>query len=338
MLRDFDALYPDTLPIERDIAALEEDATLPPMAARPVEGAAEAMIDLGRQVRAQTPMTALRCARLGIYLDPENSLGHMVVGMILQALNRHEEAIGALDQIGENSPYYWDARMEKADSLIRLDRDDAAVALLEAMAEERPDDVGALNELGLLMRIRERFADGTAYYDRAIGRLDKIGEEDWYLFYYRGITLERTDRWQEAEADFKEALELRPDAPYVLNYLGYSWVDRGVNIEEAMAMIQKAADRFPKNGDIIDSLGWAHYRRGDFGAAVLNLERAVQLHPGEPVINDHLGDAYWRVGRRFEARYQWRHALGLDPDDDLRETVEHKLKLGLDAVESAAAE
>lgn len=338
LLRGFDALHPGVTQVERDIAALEAGETLTPLIETPQQGAAASLIELARQVRDQAPQIALRYARLGSYLDPMNGIGFMVTGMILQELERPTDAIDALEQIDDASPFHWNARMEIADSLMQLDRDEAVIAQLEAMAEERTDDIAALNKLGLLMRIRERFADGTAYYDRALDRIDEVRDEHWYLFYYRGITLERTKRWPEAEADFRRALELRPDDPYVLNYLGYSWVDQGTNIDEAMAMIRSAVSQLPNDGNIVDSLGWAHYRLGEYDEAVLQLERAIQLHPSEPVINDHLGDAYWKVGRRLEARYQWRHALSLDPDDDLRAAVEEKLKKGLDAVEAASAE
>lgn len=334
LLKGYRAFNPGNTFVDEDIALLDAGDPLPPMVKSPQEGSAEALIDLARQIRDQAPLIALRYSRLGSYLSPENDLGHMVTGTILQRLDRYEEAITALRNIKIGSLFDWDARMDIADNLIRLDRDAEAIDSLEAMAAERPDDIEALDKLGFLMRVRGRFEEGTGYYDRAMERIDVVTQDHWTLFYFRGITLERTKRWPEAESDFKRSLELKPDDPYVLNYLGYSWIDQGVNIEEGMEMIRNAVSQRRNDGNVVDSLGWAHYRLGEFDEAVVHLERAVQLRPEEAVINDHLGDAYWKVGRRLEASFQWRHALSLDPDDDLREVIEQKLDEGLDAVEA----
>lgn len=338
LLRGYNALNPGVTYIEEDIAALDADDELAPIVPGPKAGAAEAFIDLARQVRDQAPLIALRYARLGVFLNPQNDLGRMVIAAILERLNRHDAAIVALNEVTEGSVFDWDARMQIADNLISLKRDEAAIQHLEAMAEERPDDIDALDRLGYLMRARERFAEGTEYYDRAVDRIDEVSDQHWRLFYFRGITLERTKRWPEAEADFRKSLELKPEDPYVLNYLGYSWIDQGINIEEGMDMIRTAVSQRQNDGNIVDSLGWAHYRLGNYEDAVVQLERAVQLRPSEPVINDHLGDAYWKVGRKLEATYQWRHALSLEPDDELREIIERKLEDGLDAVEAASGD
>jgi tetratricopeptide (TPR) repeat protein len=334
LLRGFNAMNPGFTALERDIAALERDGALPPLVATAAEGAADAMINLSRQVRGRAPTIALRYTRLGVYMDPTNDLGRMLIAAILETHDRHAEAIAELEAVSEGSEFDWDARIEIGDNLILLERDDEAIAHLEAMSEERDDDLDALERLGYLMRLRERYGEGTEYYDRALARVDTVEDIHWTLFYHRGITLERTKRWPEAEADFKRALELKPDDPYVLNYLGYSWVDQGMNIEEAMEMIRTAVEQRPNDGYIVDSLGWAYYRLDDFEEAVVHLERAVQLRPQDPVINDHLGDAYYRVGRDLEARFQWNRALGLDPEEDEREKIERKLLRGLDAVEN----
>ena len=128
------------------------------------------------------------------------------------------------------------------------------------------------------------------------------------MFYFRGICYERSKQWPQAEADLKKALQLYPDQPLVLNYLGYSWIDQGVNLDEGMNMIRRAVEQRPDDGYIVNSLGWANFRIGNYDEAVKELERAVELKPDDPTINDHLGDAYWRVGRVLEARFQWSHA------------------------------
>jgi tetratricopeptide (TPR) repeat protein len=152
---------------------------------------------------------------------------------------------------------------------------------------------------------------------------------NWSLYYVRGIAYERSKQWPKAEADLKRALELSPEQPLVMNYLGYSWIDQGVNLDEGMKLIRRAVELRPDDGYIVDSLGWAHYRLGQFDDAVRELERAVELRPQDPVMNDHLGDAYWRVGRKIEARFQWSHAKEMEPEKDDLAKIEAKLKDGL---------
>ena len=183
--------------------------------------------------------------------------------------------------------------------------------------------------LGDVLRRNERFEEAAAYYDIAISRTEAIEARHWSLFYSRGVTLERTDQWPRAEEDFLKALELKPDQPLVLNYLGYSWVEQGINLKHAMELIERAVVLRPTDGYIIDSLGWAFYRLGDFTNAVKHLERAVELRAADPIITDHLGDVYWRVGRELEARFQWERALVLGAEEDAAALIRQKLKEGL---------
>ena len=172
-------------------------------------------------------------------------------------------------------------------------------------------------------------------YDRAIERIPALERRHWALLYSRAIALERSDQWPRAEADFLKALEFEPDQPFVLNYLGYSWVEKRQHLERATDMIRKAVALRPNDGYIVDSLGWVHYQLGDYADAVRELERAVELRPEDPVINDHLGDALWRVGRRTEALFQGERALGLKPEPDTIEAIQKKLKEGLPDVPPA---
>jgi Flp pilus assembly protein TadD len=212
---------------------------------------------------------------------------------------------------------------------LREERTDEAVAIARAYA----DDGGgprALRALADLYRSMERYGEAEPIYSELI---DSSGDDgDWRLYFARATTRERQGRWSEAEADLQRALELAPDQPDVLNYLGYTWVDRGERLQEGLAMIERAVEARPSSGAIIDSLGWAHFRLGDFETALNLLERAVALSPADPVLNDHLGDAYWRVGRRTEARFQWRRALSLDPAEAERTLIEVKLEDGLPAI------
>ena len=198
------------------------------------------------------------------------------------------------------------------------------------MAAEEPERAGADMQLGDLLRSKKRFAEAVDAYDEAIQRFEAAGmPERWSLYYSRGIALERSGQWQRAEADLLHALELKPDQPLVLNYLGYSWIDRGENLERGLKMIEKAVELRPEDGYIVDSLGWAHYRLGDYPSAVQYLEKAIELVPEDPTINDHLGDAYWQSGRPVEARYQWRRALQFGPQDDEIKPIQAKLDGGL---------
>ena len=242
-----------------------------------------------------------------------------------------EAAVDAYRSIPAGSDYAWAAQLRAASGLADLDRQDEAIAALNAMADERPGRIDAASALGDAFRMDERYEEAAAAYDMAIGRLAIVEDRHWRLFYVRGIAFERLGEWPKAEADFLRALELEPDQPLVLNYLGYTWVEQGRNLDEARTMIEKAIELRPDDGYIVDSLGWVAYRLGDFEEAVYQLELAVELVPGDPIINDHLGDAYWQVGRLNEARFQWRRVLTLEPEDELADQIRRKLADGLSA-------
>jgi Flp pilus assembly protein TadD len=222
------------------------------------------------------------------------------------------------------------AQIQLAVDLDSADRTDEAIKILKGVITEDSKDLEAIMALGNLERGRKKFGDCGATYSRGIEVLpagaDKANSV-WY--YYRGICEERSKEWAKAEADMKKALELQPDQPHVLNYLGYSWIDQGVNLDDGMKMIKRAVEQRPDDGYIVDSLGWAHYRIGNYEEAVKNLERAVDLRPEDPTINDHLGDAYWRVGRTLEAKFQWAHARDLKPEPDDLPKIEAKIANGM---------
>jgi Flp pilus assembly protein TadD len=221
------------------------------------------------------------------------------------------------------------ADIQMAIDLDSLDKTDEARKHLQQLIDTRPDDIEAVMALGNIERERKQYADCAKTYGRGVDSIPSPTRSNWTLFYFRGICFERNHEWPKAEADLKKALELYPDQPHVLNYLGYSWVDQGSNLDEGMRMIKRSVEQRPDDGYIVDSLGWAWFRLGKYDEAVKQLERAVELKPVDPTINDHLGDAYWRVGRTLEAKFQWSHAKDLKPEDDELKKIEAKIEKGL---------
>ncbi len=296
--------------------------------ANPVEGAAEALAGIGAAIGQEGGTeVAFLYLRLALYLDPDiaGGLAALSLGNLLDANDQGEAAIKAYEAIKKDAPFHALGQLRAALALDRMDKTAEAEQAFKLAIEGNPDDVQSYISYGNMLRGRERFAEAADVYTQAIDRIGAPGAADWSLFYFRGIAYERTKQWPKAEADFKKALELSPDQPLVLNYLGYSWVDMGMNLDEAVAMIKKAVDLRPNDGYIVDSLGWAHYRLGHYDDAVDELERAISLRADDPVINDHLGDAYWKTGRKLEAQFQWRHARDFGAEGAALELILRKI-------------
>ena len=294
------------------------------------DGAAEVLFGIAGSLRqGNSQDTAVVLGRLALYLKPQFPAMQILLGDTMESANRLEPALGIYSSIDRQSSFSWPARLRVASILNRLERTDDAVSHLNRMADDRKADPAPLISLGDILRGHERFEEAVKAYDRAFARIKNPEPRHWTLLYARGIALERSKQWLRAEADLLSALKLNPDQPYVLNYLGYSWIDKGLYLERAQGMITKAAELRPNDGYVIDSLGWAHYRLGQFEDAARELERAVELRPEDPVINDHLGDAYWRVGRKREAAFQWNRSLTLNPEKALITEINRKLKSGL---------
>ena len=298
---------------------------------RAADGVAEALWDLAILLNDQNAQrAALIMTRLALHARPKYRLAEILVGDILAAMNRNLSAVAAYDKVDPKSARGWEARLRAADALTRAEQIEPALERLAEMADERPERYDSLVARGDILRFRKRYEDSLESYNEAFKRIDRIERRHWSLYYSRGISHERSKQWPEAEKDFLEALRLYPNHPYVLNYLGYSWVDKGLHLERALKMIETAVRLRPNDGFIVDSLGWAHYRLGNFDRAVRYLERAIVLSPNDSAINDHLGDAYWRVGRRTEARFQWWRALKYDPEKDTIPGIKKKLASGLE--------
>jgi len=323
---------PDSVVLSPAMERLDKGEKPALLVSGPAGGIAEALFNIaGTMTRQNSAQDALIFGQLALHLRPDFDLARMLVAGILESMNRNEDAIAAYREIDSQSPFHWSARLRVAGNLEALDRDDDAIALLQILTREDATRPEPLVSLGDLLRSNKRFAESVAAYDRAIDLLSDLDKRHWTILYSRGISLERSKQWERAERDFKRALELNPDQPYVLNYLGYSWVDQGINLGPAREMIERAVKLRPNDGYIVDSLGWVLYRLKDFEGAVEHLERAVELRPNDPTINDHLGDAYWRVGRYTEARFQWQRALALKPEADQISAIEDKLQRGLAA-------
>ena len=303
-----------------------------PRIATAADGMAEGFFDIASILpKDRAGEVVLIYCRMALYLRPDFPLAQLLMADIYEDFGRYREAAEIHRGIDKAGAYGWAARLRLADDLYQLGDVEGAVGILEEMSKERPDRSDAVVRLGNILRYEERYGEAVAAYDEAVSRIGEIRGDDWTILYSRGIALEQSNQWDRAEQDFLKALEIEPDQPFVLNYLGYSWVEKGKNLAQARDMLERAVAQRQDDGYIVDSMGWALYKLGEFADAVVYLERAVALRPQDPVINDHLGDAYWRVGRRDEARIQWYRSLGLEPEDELRGQLERKLEEGLPA-------
>ena len=323
---------PGHVVLESDLEKLMKDGSLPPLMPGAMDGLADGFYHIASGIQGQSRELAFFYARLANWLAPDSDQTLILLAGMLEDRDRFEDANDIYAAMEEGSPFKWAVRLQMADNLFSMERREEAMAALKAMVGERPGRTEPLVRLGNILRYEERYEEAAATYEQAIGRLNPPRPNDWFLYYYAGMSHERAKNWDAAEPRFLKALELRPDDPNVLNYLGYSWVEMGRNLEQAQEMIQRAVKRSRHNGYIVDSLGWVYYKVGKFAEAVTELERAVQLMPQDPVINDHLGDAYWRMGRKREARFQWGRASRLDPDEDLAPKIQEKLENGLEAL------
>jgi len=302
--------------------------------ARPAKaGAAEAMFGIASALSQDSSSDlALVYTQIALYLNPSSPSAWTLLGDIHEDMKKYGLALSSYSQVSEKSSLRKNAEIRIAANLDQLERTDDAIEKLDSIIAAYPQDHEPLLVLGNMMRGRSKFKKAAEAYTRALDLIGTPSKRQWSIYYFRGISYERTKQWKKAEADLLKALELEPDQPLVLNYLGYSWVEKNLQLDRAMAMIRKAVKLRPADGYIIDSLGWAYFRLGEFDKAAKTLERAVDLKPDDPVINDHLGDAYWRVGRKLEARFQWQHALDLKAEPENRIKIELKLQNGLDEI------
>jgi tetratricopeptide (TPR) repeat protein len=332
LLKTYGEKHADSVVMDGPIAATSSAAPKPPS---PASGIAEIMFDIGgimsSDPRNERGDLALIFEHLAVELKPDFDFAWFTIAGLYEQFQQPAKAVAALGKIGQGSPLYWQARLRIAALDAQGDQIDQAVKRLKALVAEKPERIDAALTLADLFRTKEKYSESAGAYDTAVSRLKTVRENDWPIYFGRGIVLERMKQWPKAEVDMKKALQLSPEQPYVLNYLGYSWIDQGKNLDEGMKMLKRATELRPDDGAITDSVGWAYYRLGQFGQAVEWLERASEQKGDDATIVEHLGDAYWHVGRFREARFEWQRALNQKPDKDRLPVIKDKLANGLSA-------
>jgi tetratricopeptide (TPR) repeat protein len=299
----------------------------------PRDGLAEAFYTVAAALQGEAgDDQTLIYARIAQFLRPDHAEAHLLTGSLLQAMRQYPLAIESYRMIPASSPAAVAAELGRAQALHADGRAEEAIAVLRALVAANADLPMVHVALGDALRRQQAYVEAAEAYSRAIALIGTPEPRHWSLFYSRAIAWERAKAWDRAEPDFRQALALNPDQPDVLNYLGYSFLEHGRNIDEAMDLIERAVAIAPDSGHIVDSLAWGLFLLGRYDDAVEPMERASLLMPLDPIVTDHLGDVYWAVGRRTEARFQWRRALSFEPEDDLAARIRRKLDVGLDAV------
>ena len=321
----------DAHPLAKDLRArVEGSQKVPFMVTSPAEGLSEVFYGLGEALTGEGGVSlGTIYLQLALYAKPDHAFALAALANAEETGKRYDDAIETYEKIPKGSALQNAIDIRKAFNLNSLDKVDEAKTLLESLAKKDPKDVRPLEALGNIMRARKKYAEAVSYFSRAIDVLGKPDQRHWGYFYARGTAYERLKNWPAAENDLKKALALAPEQALVLNYLGYSWVDQNKNMKEGMKLIEKAVQLKPDDGYIVDSLGWAHYKQGNFKDAVRYLERAVEIKPEDPTLNDHLGDAFWQVGREREAKFQWAQALSLSPEPEDAEKIKAKADHGM---------
>jgi tetratricopeptide (TPR) repeat protein len=324
-----------------ELAEARSGKKMSPLVETPQAGAAEALYGIAASLgRRGGEDLALIYLQLALHLAPDHPLALLSLADLYESVKKPLLAIPIYERFPANSRLKRNAQIQLAANLDAVERTDDAIAILKVLIAENSSDVEAIMALGNVERERKKFAECAQTYTAGIDALPQEDKKSWVFYYFRGICYERSKQWPKSEADLKKALSMQPEQPLVLNYLGYSWIDQGVNLDDGMKMIRRAVEQRPDDGYIVDSLGWAYYRIGNYEEAVKNLERAIELKPDDPTINDHLGDAYWRIGRSLEAQFQWAHARDLKPDPEELPKILAKIRDGLpdDSASSASVD
>ena len=269
---------------------------------------------------------------LANFADPTNSFLKFNLATILNDSGNYELSREILDNFSNDDVFFMDSIVENSFAIEQLDSNESALEYIQQFIIDGYANARLLKTYGSLQRSMSLFKEAIKSYTRAIEaarRETNTDEAIWPILFLRGISFERSKNWALAESDFISALELSPDQPQVLNYMGYSLLERKEKLDQALKMIILAAEKSPDSYHIIDSLGWAYYKKGDFGKALLYLEKAMEIESTDPIVNDHLGDVLWMLGRKREAKFQWKKSLSFNPESVDQKNTEDKLKFGL---------
>ena len=323
-------LAPHNTVMRAALASLNAGTKPQPLVMNAAQGGAVALFGLGATAaRTGDGGTAIIYLRLAQYLWPDNALVLVTLGDFFMREKQYAEAYDAYDAVGKGDPLRVSADTQIAMIYRATKHKNAASAKLAEVLKAHPNNFEALVAEGDMQRDDKDYAGSAATFSKALAEDQKSNSVTWVDYYSRGVAYALDKQWDKAEPDLKEALKLSPDQPEVLNYLGYSWIDRGENYDKAFKMLRRAVDLRPQDGFIVDSLGWAFYKLKRYHEAVHELEKAVQLQPADPLINEHLGDAYWRDGRKIEAHFQWNHARDFKPDAKDLPRILSEIKNGL---------
>jgi tetratricopeptide (TPR) repeat protein len=327
--------FPNDPRSDAALSALDDGKVPGPAIRNARDGVAEVLFSFGRLAnRTESAEISQVYLQLALYLVPDHELALLTLADLSETIGQTQSAINAYQRLPVKSVYKRDAEVRVAVNLAALQKLKEAQAQLETLIYRAPNDLDAYVALGGLLHREKKYDEAAKVYTRAIATVEAPKPQHWSLFFARAVAYDGAKHWNKAEADLKKAVELSGEQATLLNYLGYSWVDRRINVDKGLDLIRAAVEMRPNDGDIVDSLGWAYYRLGRYEDAVTELERAIDLRPQSWEINDHLGDVYWKVDRRLEARFQWAHARDLKPDEEKLALIERKLAEGLDTVEA----
>ena len=317
----------DNLLVEKSLKRIEKKAVPKKLIANTNDAIAELFSTIASSFSSDfTNNFSIIYSHFSLYLKKDFEVAQLYLAELLEENKRYAEANNLYEKIKPSSNFYWHSKLKKARNLELLGDSEISIPILKEMSKEKQERHDSLKLLGDIHRNYNKYKEAIKFYNEAISRIKKISAEHWELLYSRGMAYERNNQWIKAEKDFLKILELVPNQPDVLNYLGYSWIEQDSNLDQAKKFILKAVSIKPSDPYIVDSLGWAYYNLKEYDKAIKELERAIDLKPTDPIINDHLGDAYLKVDRKLEALYQWKKAIQFKPENDLEKKIEKKIK------------
>ena len=319
-----------------DYTLLQKKRNLPLMIKNATQGISDALYRLSLSLVGRYNLLALAYGQISLYADSKNDRAYLMIGEIFTDFDNEEKILQYLKYFKPQHPFYKQAQFRLSNFYYEKENYEKAENILQKLLKRFPKSEEVKIKLANFFRFRSDYDKAERLYSNILDKYDEYKPHQWTLLYYRAIAHERNGNWDAAEKDFLASLELKPNDPFILNYLGYSWVDRGEHLEKALDMIKKAVEQRPNDGFITDSLGWALYRLGYYQDAVTPMEQAAMLEPTDPTITDHLGDVYYRLGRFKEADYMWERALEFEPDEKLKEKIEFKIEYGFDAFLNAS--